>query len=129
MSRLAGGFNPDFAKPSTKDRRGLAQYVWTLPCLPFGSVADCPMTITLTPEQEKLVMERVSSGQYLNPEHLAAEALRLLTAREEQEQELSSLRRSIDAGWEEAEAGLLMEGPGKMSAMLRRAGERVDRAR
>jgi hypothetical protein len=84
------------------------------------------MTITLTPEQEKLVMERVSSGQYLHPGHLASEAFRLLTAREHHEQELTALRQDIDAGWDEAESGQLLNGPQMMAALLRRARERVE---
>ena len=84
------------------------------------------MNITLTPEQEKLVTERVRSGQYLNPEHFTAEAFRLLTAREQHEQELSALRSDIDAGWEDAEAGRLLNGPQTMASLLQRARERAD---
>ncbi|HWB05097.1 MAG TPA: hypothetical protein VG796_18850 [Verrucomicrobiales bacterium] len=84
------------------------------------------MNITLTPEQEKLVTERVSSGQYLDPEHVAAEAFRLLTRHEQYEQELTALRKDIDAGWEDAEGGRLLNGPETMAALLRRANERLD---
>jgi putative addiction module CopG family antidote len=84
------------------------------------------MNITLTPEQEKLVTERVLSGHYLHPEHFAAEAFRLLTAREQHEQELAGLRRDIDAGWEDADAGRLLNGPQTMAAFLQRARERMD---
>jgi len=85
------------------------------------------MTITLTPEQEKLVADRVDSGQYLHPEHLASEALRLLTAHEQHEQELTGLRRDIDAGWQDAENGFLLKGPQTMAALLQRAQARVER--
>jgi putative addiction module CopG family antidote len=84
------------------------------------------MTITLTPEQEQLVIERVRSGQYLNPEHLASEAFRLLTARDQHELELTALRQDIDAGWEDAETGRLLNGPQTMAALLLRARDRVD---
>jgi len=83
------------------------------------------MTITLTSEQEKLVSERVKSGRYLSPEHLAAEAFRLLAAREEHEGDLTRLRGDIDAGWDEAESGKAMDGPKVMAAMLARAQQRV----
>jgi antitoxin ParD1/3/4 len=86
------------------------------------------MTITLTPDQEKLVAERVRSGRYLSPEHIAAEAFRLLAAREEQERELSELRQEIDAGWDEAEAGKVLSGPSVMAAMLERARQRENGA-
>jgi putative addiction module CopG family antidote len=84
------------------------------------------MTITLTPEQEKLVMERVGSGQYLHAEHLASEAFRLLTAREEREKELGELRHDIDAGWDDAEHGRVLHGPQAMAALLQRARSRAD---
>ena len=85
-----------------------------------------PMTITLTPDQEKLVNERVRSGQYLHPEHLASETFRLLTVRDHHEQELTALRQDIDAGWEDAEQGRLLNGPQTMAALLQRARDRVD---
>ena len=78
------------------------------------------MTITLTAEQEELVAERVKSGRYLSPEHLAAEAFALLAAREEHERELGELRRDIETGWDEAERGQLLDGPKVMAAMLER---------
>lgn len=84
------------------------------------------MTITLTPEQEKLVAERVKSGRYLSPEHLTAEAFRLLASREEHEGELAHLRGDIEVGWDEAESGKVMDGPKVMAAMLARAQHRVE---
>ena len=83
------------------------------------------MTITLTPEQEKLVQARVDSGRYLNAEHLAAEALKLLSAREDHEEEFTALRDDIEAGWMEAEKGQLLNGPETMAALLRRAESRL----
>ena len=56
------------------------------------------MTITLTPEQEMLGAERVKSVRYLSPEHLTAEAFRLLASQEEHERELAQLRGDIEAG-------------------------------
>lgn len=85
------------------------------------------MIITLTPEQERLVTERVGSGQYLHPEHLASVALRLLTAHEQHEQELTGLRQDIDVGWEEAENGNLLDGPQMMAALLQRTQVRLER--
>ena len=84
------------------------------------------MTITLTPEQEELVAQRVKSGRYLSAEHLAAEAFRLLAAREEHERELGDLRRDIEVGWDEAERGLVLDGPKVMAGMLERARQRAE---
>ncbi|MEO6787693.1 MAG: type II toxin-antitoxin system ParD family antitoxin [Chthoniobacteraceae bacterium] len=84
------------------------------------------MTITLTPEQEKLVEERVKSGRYLSPEHLTAEAFRLLASREDHERELAQLRGDIEAGWDEAASAKVLDGPKVMAAMLDRAQRRAD---
>ena len=53
------------------------------------------MTITLAGEQERWVADNVREGSYASPEHLAAEALKLLAARDERERGLESLRADI----------------------------------
>ena len=84
------------------------------------------MTITLTPEQEKLVVERVHSGRYVSAEQITAEAFRLLAAREELERDLTQLRGDIEAGWDDAESGRLTDGPKAMAALLARAQRRLE---
>lgn len=83
------------------------------------------MTITLTTKQESLVAERLSRGGYISPEHVAAEAFKLLEAKEEREKTLNGLREDIEAGWEDAENGRLVDGPSAMAALVARATARI----
>ena len=86
------------------------------------------MTITLTPEQETLVAARLEHGDYISAEHVAAEAFRLLAAKEAREVALGELRADIETGWAEAESGKLVDGHAAMSALLARASLRADAA-
>lgn len=83
------------------------------------------MTITLTTKQESLVADRLSRGGYISPEHVAAEAFKLLEAKEERERALSELRDDIEVGWRDAEQGRLMDGPTAMAALIAKATARV----
>ena len=79
------------------------------------------MTITLAPEQERFVAEKLRQGGYVSPEHLASEALDLLRERDERELQLGSLRRDLDEGWAQAERGELLDGPAAMARLVQRA--------
>ena len=87
------------------------------------------MTITLTAKQESLVAERLSHGSYISPEHVAAEAFKLLEAKEEREKALNGLREDIESGWDDAEQGRLVDGPSAMSALVARASARIANAK
>ena len=86
------------------------------------------MTITLTPEQEKFVAEKLGHGGYVSAEHVAAEAFQLLQSKEDREGQLAELRSDIETGWEQAERGELLDGPEVMATMVARARQRVDGA-
>ena len=60
------------------------------------------MNVSLTPELEKLVAEKVQSGMYQTSSEVVREGLRLLKERDEH---LATLRREIRAGFEEIERG------------------------
>jgi antitoxin ParD1/3/4 len=60
------------------------------------------MNISLTPELEQLVNDKVKSGMYQTASEVIREGLRLLKQREEQ---LESLRRDVRAGFEAVERG------------------------
>jgi antitoxin ParD1/3/4 len=60
------------------------------------------MQITLTPELDRLVEERVASGLYENPSEVVREALRVLF---ERESALDWLRREARLGFEQLESG------------------------
>ena len=60
------------------------------------------MNISLTPELEELVNEKVKSGMYQTASEVIREGLRLL---KEHDQRLESLRRDVRAGFEAVERG------------------------
>jgi putative addiction module CopG family antidote len=62
------------------------------------------MTITLTPEQEAIVREKMASGRFTSPDAVIAEALRRLEHREDP-LPLDDLRREVDVAIAEEERG------------------------
>ena len=60
------------------------------------------MNISMTPELERLVADKVKSGMYQTSSEVIREGLRLLRERDER---LQSLRRDIRAGFEAVERG------------------------
>jgi antitoxin ParD1/3/4 len=60
------------------------------------------MNISLTPELERFVVDKVNSGMYKTSSELIREGLRLLKERDER---LQSLRRDIRAGFEAVDRG------------------------
>lgn len=83
------------------------------------------MTITLAGEQEQWVADKVREGSYASPEHLTAEALKLLAARDDRARELEHLRSDIAVGWDQAERGEVLNGSVAMAALLERARRRL----
>lgn len=64
------------------------------------------MNVSLTPELEQLVTEKVESGMYNSAGEVVREALRLLKERDEiQQARLEDLRRDIAVGLEQADRG------------------------
>jgi antitoxin ParD1/3/4 len=64
------------------------------------------MNVSLTPELEQLVTEKVESGTYNSASEVVREALRLLKERDEIRQvRLDELRREIAVGLEQADRG------------------------
>lgn len=64
------------------------------------------MNVSLTPELEQLVTEKVKSGLYTSASEVIREALRLLRERDEVRQvKLQELRREIQLGMDDLEAG------------------------
>jgi antitoxin ParD1/3/4 len=60
------------------------------------------MNVSLTPELEQLVHEKVASGLYQTASEVVREALRLLQARD---QERERLRADVQAGFDQLERG------------------------
>jgi antitoxin ParD1/3/4 len=64
------------------------------------------MNISLTPQLEKLVQDRVDSGRYTSASEVVREALRLLDAHDkEREARLAQLRSDVDAGMKQLDEG------------------------
>src|SRR6266852_3642394 len=64
------------------------------------------MNVSLTPELERLVTEKVESGMYTSASEVIREALRLLKERDELRQtRLAELRREIQVGLDQLEQG------------------------
>ena len=63
------------------------------------------MEVVLSSEFERLIHDRVSSGEYSSASDVIEEALRLLVAEEEYERKLDALRREIQIGIDELDRG------------------------
>ena len=64
------------------------------------------MRVELTPELEKMVREKVDAGLYSGPDEVIAEALQLLSRRDQGERrKLSRLRSAIATGEADIRAG------------------------
>jgi antitoxin ParD1/3/4 len=70
-----------------------------------------PMNVSLTPELEVMVNEKVKSGLYTSASEVIREALRLLRRFDETRQrELEELNRQIDEGLAQAKRGQVIGG-------------------
>jgi antitoxin ParD1/3/4 len=70
------------------------------------------VNISLTPELERLVDERVKSGRYASASEVIREGLRLLEEQEElKQQRLAEVRRKIERGIDQLNRGLGIPGP------------------
>ena len=60
------------------------------------------MNVTLTPELEAFVRQRVDGGEFRSADAVVCEGLRLLQRNEE-------IRLKVDEGWAQAKAGQLLD--------------------
>jgi antitoxin ParD1/3/4 len=80
------------------------------------------VNVSLTPQLEAMIQERVASGRYTDASEVVAEAMRLLEERER----LDHLRSLLAVGMEKAKRGELVElTPELMAEIAQRARERV----
>jgi len=75
------------------------------------------MNVSLTPELERFVGEKVESGLYNNASEVVREGLRLL---KEQDEIRLRWREQIERGWQEAQAGRVVDGPAAMARIKQR---------
>lgn len=67
------------------------------------------MDVSLTPEFESWVSEKVARGMYGSAREVIEAGLRLLQERDEQQRQLEELKQEIAVGLEEADRGELEE--------------------
>ena len=76
-----------------------------------SDMAGTQITVTLPPELEAFIEERVAAGRFATAGEAVREGLRLLEERElERESVLTELRQEIEVGVEQAKAGQLRDG-------------------
>lgn len=79
------------------------------------------MNVSLTPELENIVDQKVKSGQYNSASEVVREGLRLLQQRDDmREAKLNALRAEIQKGIDDLEAGRIYDGPTAMAEMRER---------
>jgi antitoxin ParD1/3/4 len=70
------------------------------------------VNISLTPELERLVDDKVKTGRYASASEVVREGLRLLEEQDQAKQlRLAEVRRKIDRGIEQLDRGLGIPGP------------------
>jgi antitoxin ParD1/3/4 len=88
------------------------------------------LNVSLTPELEKFVQERVKSGRYQTASEVVREALRLLELREEEREEaLRGVRQKLQRGLEQAKRGELVDGEEFMDKLVKRLQRKYKKSR
>jgi antitoxin ParD1/3/4 len=83
------------------------------------SMAPAPMNVSLTPELEQFVHEKVKSGRYLSASEVVREGLRLLEERERLYQsKLAKLQQEIAIGIEQTDRGEVWDGETVIQELL-----------
>ena len=84
------------------------------------------MNVSLTPELENLIQEKVSSGLYNSASEVVRDGLRLLQDRDEIKRvRLEELRKEINQGIEAADRGDLLDGEEFLADLRKRHEDRV----
>jgi antitoxin ParD1/3/4 len=83
------------------------------------------MNVSLTPELEQLVSEKVASGMYQSASEVIREALRLLKERDEiREHRLAELRKEVSVGLDQLRRGEGIPGEQVYEELRQRSQER-----
>lgn len=79
------------------------------------------MNVSLTPELEKMIAEKVASGMYNTASEVVREGLRLIQDRDEvRKRKLDALREDVRRGIDDLEAGRYRDGREVMADLERR---------
>lgn len=68
------------------------------------------MNVSLTPQLEKFIQNKVESGRYTSASEVIREALRAFEQKEEYERALKDFRAKLDQGLADAKAGRTVDG-------------------
>jgi antitoxin ParD1/3/4 len=87
------------------------------------------MNVSLTPELEKFVEDKVKTGMYQTASEVVREGLRLLKDQDSVKQrQMEELRRRIAVGTQQAERGELVDGAEAFKRLRQRSDERRRRS-
>ena len=76
------------------------------------------MTVTLTPEQEKFIAERMNKAGHSSPEKILDEGLKLIQVKEEYERRLAELRTAVQIGVDQISRGEVVDGREAISQIV-----------
>lgn len=81
------------------------------------------MNISLTPELERFIQEKVACGMYTSASEVIRESLRLMHTHDDvQKQRIWDLSRAIDIGMEQLSQKRVVDGPTSREKMKRKIG-------
>ena len=84
------------------------------------------MNVSLTPELEGFVQEKVRSGLYTSASEVIRESLRLMHTYDDfQKQKIAALSRDIDAGLEQLDAGSSIDANSSYAKMKAKVNKRA----
>lgn len=87
------------------------------------------MNVSLTPELERWVSQKVDGGRYRSASEVVREGLRLLQEKEEERAvRLEALRRDVEIGLEELDRGESVDGEEAFDRVLARIASRRETA-
>ena len=88
------------------------------------------MNVSLTPELEQLVQDKIASGLYTSASEVVREALRLLAESDRQRAlRVHELREHIAKGLADSRAGRLVDGPAAMERLRKRLDKKLEAKR
>jgi antitoxin ParD1/3/4 len=87
----------------------------------FDMPKSAQLTVTVTPELEAFVRDRVASGRFDTPSDVVREGLKLLEGREhERDAAIAEIRSEIGVGLDQARAGQLRDGEAFFAELARK---------
>lgn len=88
------------------------------------------LNVSLTPELEELIADRVGSGRYLSASEVVREGLRLLEERDRlREEALAGVRRKIQEGLDSLDRGERLDGESLLDELEQRIAAREGSSR